>query len=97
MSDVNHIIRNGAIVADDWTLISDGGGADLTALPAGKIIVPLKIWLAERVVLVARASTLRTSIGVWIDGADDPAPLADSIGQLALIAVNFPKFTDGRG
>ncbi len=97
MFDVNHIIRDGAIVADDWTLIADGGGADLTALHAGKVIVPLKIWLAERAVFVERASTLRTSIGVWIDGADDPAPLADSIHQLALIAVNFPKFTDGRG
>ena len=97
MSDVKHIIRDGVIVVDDWTLIPDGGGADLTALPAGKIIVPLKIWLAERAVLVERASMLRTSIGVSIDGATDPAPLVDSIGQLALIAVNFPKFTDGRG
>jgi uncharacterized protein (DUF934 family) len=97
MSDSALIIRDGAIVADDWTLIPVGDETVLTVLPAGKIIVPLKIWLAEPAVLVERASTLRTSIGVWIDGADDPAQLADSIGQLALIAVNFPKFTDGRG
>ena len=28
---------------------------------------------------------------------DDPAALAGRLGQLALIAINFPKYGDGRG
>jgi uncharacterized protein (DUF934 family) len=34
---------------------------------------------------------------VWLAPGDDPATLADDVGQLPLIAVDFPKFTDGRG
>jgi uncharacterized protein (DUF934 family) len=101
MSDAALIIRDGAIAADDWTLIPAGDEADLASLPGGKIIVPLKTWIAERAALIERAAmypaTYRAPVGVWLEGSDDPALLADSIDQLALIAVNFPKFTDGRG
>ena len=97
MSDVSLIIRDGAIVADDWTLFSASDDAGLASLPGGKIIVPFKTWIAERAAHVERAANFRAPIGVWIEGADDPALLADSIHEFALIAVNFPKFTDGRG
>ena len=97
MSDANLIIRDGIIVADDWTLIAAGDAAGLASLPAGKIIVPLNRWIAEREALTERVATSRAQSGVWIEGAEDAALLADSIDQLALIAVNFPKFTDGRG
>jgi uncharacterized protein (DUF934 family) len=34
---------------------------------------------------------------VVLQPADDPAALADRIGSLTVIAINFPKFGDGRG
>ena len=39
----------------------------------------------------------RGDIGVWLAPADDPAALAADVAALPVIAVDFPKFTDGRG
>jgi uncharacterized protein (DUF934 family) len=36
-------------------------------------------------------------LAVRLEPADDPAELADGIERLSLIAINFPKFADGRG
>ncbi len=100
MSDIRLLIRDGDVVADDWQLISataDPASAAAVTLPAGKVIVPLKVWLAQRAALTRRIASLSQPIGVWLDAHEDPALLADTIGQFAIIAVNFPKFADGRG
>ena len=34
---------------------------------------------------------------MWLAPADDPAALADDLASLALVAIDFPSFTDGRG
>jgi len=34
---------------------------------------------------------------VVLQPTDDPATLAGRVGELAVIAINFPKFSDGRG
>ena len=94
MPDPRLIIRDGAVAGDDWTVVAVN---ENTALPAGKIIVPLTLWLAQRDALTQRIRELNQPIGVWLDSFDDPALLADSIGRFAVIAVNFPKFADGRG
>ncbi|KEI71784.1 DUF934 domain-containing protein [Endozoicomonas elysicola] len=36
-------------------------------------------------------------IGIWFDSADEPEMVADALNQFEVIAVNFPKFMDGRG
>ena len=93
MSSVRYIIRNGIVVADTWTLIPAAEDGASVALPAGKLIVPHNVWLAQRDALLERQQAL----GIWLDSNQDPAELADAINRFSLIAVNFPKFTDGRG
>ena len=93
MSNVTYIIRDLAVVADDWALIPAAEDGAAVALPAGKLIVPLNVWLAQTDVLLER----KPPLGVWLDSHQDPSQLADAIGRFAVIAVNFPKFTDGRG
>jgi uncharacterized protein (DUF934 family) len=44
------IIKNRAIVNDDWTVVraaEDGTLPAVNALPAGKVLVPLALWQAE--------------------------------------------------
>ena len=36
-------------------------------------------------------------LGVRLEPADDPAELAPDVYRLQLVAINFPKFADGRG
>jgi len=68
----------------------------LPEVPArGDVIVPLALWLARREELLARAET--GTLGVWIDANEGPEALAPDVQRFPLIAVNFPKFGDGRG
>jgi uncharacterized protein (DUF934 family) len=59
----------------------------------GDVIVPLKRWVEERDTLTARAGR----IGVLLDGNDDPADVAEDLRLFGVVAVDFPRFTDGRG
>jgi len=86
------IIRKGAVVQDDWQVVRPEAGQAIGALPPGRIIVPLALWLTQAEALVARGN-----VGVWLAGTDDPAQLAPWLERLSLVAVDFPKFTDGRG
>lgn len=85
------LIRDGAIVDDRWLLLREA--ASLHELPtAGALIVPLALWREAAPALVARGE-----VGVWLKPDEDPDALAAHLGRLALIAVDFPKFSDGRG
>jgi uncharacterized protein (DUF934 family) len=101
------IIKGRAIVADDWNLlrapeaaegttVADAAtAAEVLNVPAGRVIVPLATWLAQRDALSARAAA--GEIGVWIAPDEDPVALREDLPRLALVAIDFPKFTDGRG
>ena len=65
----------------------------MAALPtSGKIIVSLKRWRAEREALAASG----LSIGVRIPNTEDVTTLAQEVIGQPLIAVEIPKFADGR-
>jgi phosphoadenosine phosphosulfate reductase len=83
------LIRNGAVSEDRWQVVA----ADAADIPSGEVILPLAAWQKTRRQHADRA----TSIGVWLEPSDDPSSLVEDLDQIPLIAVNFPKFTDGRG
>ena len=83
------IIKNREIVQDGFTHLSDED-----ALPDhGDVTVSATRFAAERDALLARNG----KVGVRLSPADEPAAIADHLGALALVAIEFPKFTDGRG
>ena len=55
----------------------------IAAPPEGQRLVPLAQWDGEP--------------GVLLGPADDPAVLAGRLNGIAVIAIDFPQFTDGRG
>lgn len=91
---MREIIKDKAVIADDWTVLhlAEGDTAESIAVPAGKIIVPLTVWQAQRAALQNRAD-----IGVWLASDERPEALKDDIAKFPVIAVDFPKFSDGRG
>ncbi|WJF89564.1 DUF934 domain-containing protein [Paraburkholderia bonniea] len=92
------IIKNRAIVADHWNVIraaEDGTLPDVEALPPGPVLVPLALWLAQREALGATRAA--AELGVWLEPDSEPADLAGDFDRIALIAVDFPVFRDGRG
>ena len=94
---MSEIIKNGRIEASDWIVLrlTETDDAASVALPAGRVIVPLAVWQAQREALLPKAEA--GAVGVWLAGDADPADLAPDLPKLQLVAVDFPKFADGRG
>lgn len=88
------IIKNKAVVSDDWAILrlSENETPESVSVPAGKIIVPLKVWQAQRATLQNRAD-----LGVWLASNERPEELKGEVEKFDVIAVDFPKFADGRG
>lgn len=88
------IIKNRAIVEDDWIVLrlDEQTSAENMTVAAGKVIVPLKVWLVQRDALQQRAE-----IGVWLTSDERPEDLKSDVQKFSVIAVDFPKFSDGRG
>lgn len=81
------------IVDDPWVRI-DAAEALLAAHPEAPVLVPLAV-------LKDALATRRGPVGAWLFGTDDPADLATVVDhdltRIAIVAIDFPKFTDGRG
>lgn len=91
---MREIIKDKAIVADDWTVLrlTENETPDAISVPAGKVIIPLKVWLLQRESLLNR-----TDIAVWFSSDEQAKELKEDINRFSLLAVDFPKFADGRG
>lgn len=83
------IIRNRKIVDDDFVHVAD----DASLPEEGNIIVSLDRWRAEREALSAHSGKL----GVTLQNTVDPREIADDLANFAVVAVHFPKYSDGRG
>lgn len=86
------LIKDGAIVENTWHLLTKPEGEPASVdVPAGQVIVPLAVWLAQKAQLQSRQD-----VGVWLDSDEAVDELGDDVRALPLVAVNFPVFTDGR-
>ncbi|QNA88477.1 DUF934 domain-containing protein [Massilia sp. Dwa41.01b] len=90
----SHIIRGREVVADDWRVLrlEEGEAAGSVTIPEGKVIVPLTVWLAQKETLSQRAE-----LGVWLAADERFEMLKGEAERFAVIGVDFPKFSDGRG
>jgi uncharacterized protein (DUF934 family) len=82
------LIKNNAIVEDPYV---DATTAE-TVPPSGPVIVTLAQWQAARDALLARAAPL----GIRLHSDQSPELIAGDVQHFALVALEFPKFRDGR-
>lgn len=86
------IIKNRQLVEDSFEVLP-------VAAPVpekGHVLVPLETWNAQRATLTERAASGSGQVGVWLDSHEQPDAI-EGLEMLSHIAVNFPKFADGRG
>ncbi|WP_373090998.1 DUF934 domain-containing protein [Zhongshania sp.] len=82
------IIKDLYVVEDSWQV-----WRDTETLPStGGYIVPLSLWQAHKDELLALGN-----IAVFLASDQSPKLLGADVKSFALIAVDFPKFADGRG
>ncbi len=83
------LIKNGAFEDDKWVAVDDDSD-----LPADKpVILSLARWQAERETLVGR----NAPVAVKLQSSEAPDALQADLDRLAMIALDFPAFKDGRG
>jgi uncharacterized protein (DUF934 family) len=86
------VIKDGRIADDIWQWVATDETLTAECLAGnGHLLLPLPLWLAHR---EAREPS-RT--GVWLAPDDPVDALLPWLGELPLIAIHFPVFTDGRG
>lgn len=83
------IWRNGGFEADEWVRFDPEA-----ELPSGgaSLLVPLAIFLAEP----DRFLGCNGALGIEVAAGESVEPLRPYLARLALIALAFPKFSDGR-
>lgn len=84
------ILRDGELVADDWTVIEDGRSEIGAA--GGKVIVTLARWRSERDALLSA----HPAVGVLVPNTADIEAVFPEIADRPLLVLQFPTFTDGR-
>lgn len=89
------IIKNGDIANDSWISLqlAEGETPEGVELPAGDILFPLAVWQARKGDILARHGR----IGLLLQPDDRVEDIAGDLEHFNVIAVNFPKFVDGRG
>jgi uncharacterized protein (DUF934 family) len=78
------LTRDGVFTDDHWPVL----GTEDSVPDADAVLLPLANYLAQ---------PQPAAHGVWLAPTDDPAALARHLASVPLIAVQFPKFADGRG
>lgn len=82
-------LKNGVALAaeDTFTFVSDGQD-----LPAGDVIVSLSRFQADGEGLMSEGRR----VGVLLEAGEEVEALACDLPRLAVVALDFPKFGDGR-
>jgi len=89
------LIKQGALAADTWTTLTltEEARPESVALPAGDVIFPLAVWLARKNEIVS----CHKRIGLLLQPDDKLEDIVGDLDYFVVIAVNFPRFVDGRG
>ena len=77
-----------AFVDEPWRVVADDAPLPI----AGHAILSVPRWRAEQAAL----SALGLPIGLLVQPSESLEPATDDIARLALVALVFPRFSDGR-
>jgi uncharacterized protein (DUF934 family) len=84
---VTKLIKSAAYAQDIFAPVTDDA-----PLPEGAVIVSLARFQKDREALLAR----NTPVGVKLQSHENPEALGADVNHFSLIALEFPKFRDGR-
>jgi len=82
------LIRAGELVEDPYVAVAD----DASLPDSGAVIVSLARWQQDRDALVDRADP----VGLRLKSDESPELVASDLDSIALVALEFPQFRDGR-
>lgn len=86
------LTKHGELLTDNWQVVAKESTPAPADLSTGQWLAHIKWYLENQNEL-----TGRDNVGVWLDSDDEAESVLSLIDRLAVIGVNFPVFTDGRG
>jgi uncharacterized protein (DUF934 family) len=84
------LLINRAVAEDSWLLVDED---NLSAHIDEDVVVPYELFAAN----VDSLMQAKGALGVRINGDQDLDLVLQYLDKLALVAIEFPAFTDGRG
>jgi uncharacterized protein (DUF934 family) len=89
------LIKNQSVTVDGWKTLEIAAheAAETIALPPGDVIFPLAIWQARKAEIIST----HKRIGLLLQPGDSVSEIAADLEYFIVIAIDFPKFVDGRG
>jgi uncharacterized protein (DUF934 family) len=81
------LIREGEVVNDQYQ-----DASKLQDIPTGSVIVSLEQWQTHKYELASREAP----VGVRLRSDEPPDNIVDDLSSLAVVALDFPAFRDGR-
>ena len=88
------LIKDQALAVDGWNAlkIEADQTPETIALPPGEILFPLAVWQARKMEIIST----HKRIGLLLQAGDRVEEIAGDLEYFILIAIDFPKFADGR-
>lgn len=96
---MSKLIKNGRTVVNEWktlTLAEDETPQSVK-LPAGPVLVPASVWRTRRAELIHSEYEHGWLLGVWLNADEGPEAIVRDLEDFSVIALEFNKFTDGKG
>lgn len=87
------IIVDGAIVSDHWITVHPTDNGQIEVPEEGDILVSLGTWQNHKDALLSHQG----KTGLLMNGDVELEDFTSDLEHFDLIAINFPKFADGRG
>lgn len=81
------LLKDGKLADDNWTLLAEGADATL-----GDVIVTLEQWQSGG----ERLRGHNGRLGLRLKSDQSPAQVAEDLAHFDLVALEFPRFGDGR-
>jgi len=93
------IIKHYRLADDDWKVIvlAENESPESVRLPIGPLLVPVSVWRARKDDLIHRNWEHNEPLGVWLAPDVGPEAIVDDLDDFTVVAIDFPKFVDGRG
>lgn len=93
------IIKERRLQDDAWKVMHLAAGQAPAAvrLPFGPLLVPPAVWQEKKECLIHREYEDGSPLGIWLAPEDKLEDIAADLDDFTVIAVYFPKASDGRG
>lgn len=88
------LIKNKTVAVDGWNTLEilPDQTPETLVLPQGDIIFPFAVWQARKAEIIST----HKRIGLLLQPGDQITEIVGDLDYFIVIAINFPKFADGR-